>query len=499
MTKQVDLSGFGSEYKKAIRDIMDTLGDENFSFYNFDVTKIADPTGRSKIFFALKVIVPRAKRTKAASMIAQNVGSKGYTAIDTKGTGNQLDIAVGSKTLRIDIKPEGGGSGGGAAETARNEAAQCLYAALAFNVYRGEIDEDLPISLSDFEKASRTIDVDVPFEQLLPDELSREWQISSIKGANKLWQTFHNSGKNYIFCRGGGPDDKEIKKAYQRARKSMMKDPNVRVIFSSEDKWNPADIWMVSSTFNASELDTYKTVDTINEFIKEKYEEKELIGVSLKKMRGAAKLKVLNYDPNDKMKELEDVKWGQYWVKFKDTRLIGGEDAFPMDVYLYWKRNGGDADRFQSRNFGGASSPSWQIEKKGASAAQGRCGGGSIVEILKSLGVSYTGITTGWNNRTFWADCKPTNKSKKDRINDELIELFGKYCPPNKDTGYPGDVQARAEVANQTQSYRYSKLMGLRLLDCILTSGKADEIMKALYCYAGSQTDKSSVHVKLMD
>lgn len=499
MTKQVDLSGFGAEYKKAIRDIMDTLGDENFSFYNFDVTKIADPTGRSKIFFALKVIVPRAKRTKAASMIAQNVGSKGYSAIDTKGTGNQLDIAVGSKTLRIDIKPEGGGSGGGAAETARNEAAQCLYAALAFNVYGGEIDEDLPISLSDFEKASRTIDVDVPFEQLLPDELSREWQISSIRGANKLWQTFHNSGKNYIFCRGGGPDDKEIKKAYQRARKSMMKDPNVRVIFSSEDKWNPADIWMVSSTFDASELDKYKTVDTINEFIKEKYEERELIGVSLKKMRGAAKLKVLNYDPNDKMKELEDVKWGQYWVKFKDTRLIGGEDAFPMDVYLYWKRNGGDADRFQSRNFGGASSPSWQIEKKGASAAQGRCGGGSIVEILKSLDVSYTGITTGWNNRTFWADCKPTNKSKKDRINDELIELFGKYCPPNKDTGYPGDVQARAEVANQTQSYRYSKLMGLRLLDCILTSGKADEIMKALYCYAGSQTDKSSVHVKLMD
>ena len=499
MTKQVDLSGFGAEYKKAINDIMDSLGDENFSFYNFDVTKIADPTGRSKIFFALKVIVPRAKRTKAASMIAQNVGSKGYTAIDTKGTGNQLDISVGSKTLRIDIKPEGGGSGGGAAETARNEAAQCLYAALAFNVYRGEIDEDLPISLNDFEKASRTIDVDVPFEQLLPDELSREWQISSIRGANKLWQTFHNSGKNYIFCRGGGPDDKEIKKAYQRARRSMMKDPNVRVIFSSEDKWNPADIWMVSSTFNPSDLDKHKTVDTINEFIKEKYEERELIGVSLKKMRGAAKLKVLNYDPNDKMKELEDVKWGQYWVKFKDTRLIGGEDAFPMDVYLYWKKNGGDADRFQSRNFGGASSPSWQIEKKGASAAQGRCGGGSIVEILKSLGVSYTGITTGWNNRTFWADCKPTNKSKKDRINDELIELFGKYCPPNKDTGYPGDVQARAEVANQTQSYRYSKLMGLRLLDCILTSGKADEIMKALYCYAGSQTDKSSVHVKLMD
>ena len=151
-----------------------------------------------------------------------------------------------------------------------------------------------------------------------------------------------------------------------------------------------------------------------------------------------------------------------------------------MDVYLYWVKNGNQSQRFQSRNFGGASSPSWQIEKKGASAAQGRCGGGSIVEILKSLGVSYSGITTGCNNRTLWADCKPTNKSKKDRINDELVELLDKYCGTNTDTGYPGKIQARAEVANQTQSYRYSKLMGLRLLDCILTSGKADEIMKEI-------------------
>lgn len=497
--KQVDFSGIGAVYKKAIEDVMDSLGDENFSFYEFDITKIADPTGRSRIFFALKVIVPRAKRTKAASLIAQNIAGKGYTAFDTKGTGNQLDITVDSKILRIDIKPQGGGSGGGAAETARNEAAQCLYAALAFNVYNKEIDEDLPISLSDFEKASKTIDVDVPFEQLLPDELSREWQISSIRGANKLFQTFYNTSKNYIFCRGGGPDDKEIKKAYQRARKSMLKDPSVRVVFSSEDKWNPADIWMVSSTFNPSDLDQYKTVDTINEFIKEKYEERELIGVSLKKIKGTAKLKVLNYDPNDKIRELDDVNWGQYWVKYRDERLSGGEDAFPMDVYLYWVKNGNQSQRFQSRNFGGSSTGSWQIEKKGASAAQGRCGGGSIVEILKSLGVSYQGLTTGWDNKKFWADCKPTNKSKKDAITSELVTLLNKYCASNRDTGYPGDVQARLELGNQTQSYRYSKLMGLRLLDCILTSGKADEIMKALYCYAGSQTDKSSVHVKLMD
>jgi len=493
MTKQFNLPAIGSQYKKAIDDVMDCLGNEEFSFYNFDITKIADPTSRSKIFFALKVIVPRAKRTKAASIIASNVATKGYSANDTKGTGNQLDITVDGKILRIDIKPQGGGSGAGAAETARNEAAQCLYAALAFNVYRGEIDEDLPISLSDFEKASTTIDVDVPFEQLLPGELSKEWEISSIRGANKLWQTFHNSGKSYVFCRGGGPDNKEIKKAYQRARKSMMKDPNNKVIFSSEDKWNPADIWMVSTTFNAGDLDTHKTVDTINQFIEEQYTERQLIGVSLKKIAGNVNLKVLNYSL-DKT-DLDDIVMGKFWVNYKGKRKT--QDAFPMDVYLYFRDPGGNNDRFQSRNFAGDSAGSWQIQIGGTVAQHGRCGSGSIVEIIKSFGVSYTGITTGWNNKSFWSDCKPTNKSKKDKITTEIIELMDKYSIPHQVTGWPGKIQARAEIANQSQSYRFSKLTGLRLLDCIKTSGKEDAIMKALYCYASSTTEKSSTHVKL--
>jgi hypothetical protein len=495
------MTKFTGKYATSIRDVMDSLGDEDFSFYeDFEVTKSADPTSRAKIFFGLKVIVPRAKRTKAATIISTNLSAKGYFAVDTKGTGNQLDIDVEGKTLRIDIKPRGGGSGGGAAETARNECAQCLYAALAFNVYNGAIEDGALISIEDFKKASKTIDVDVPFEELLPGELSKEWQESSIKGANRLYKEFGKTGKKYIFCRGGGPDDAEIKKAYQRARRSMMKDPDIKVVFSSEDKWNPADIWMVSTTFDPSDLNQYKTVDTINQFLKEKYEEKELMGVSLKKMKGDAKLKVLNYDPNQKIQELDEVVFAGYWSRYKDNKKKSNIDAYPMDVYLYWKTgSNSQATRFQARNFGGSSSPSWQLELKGVSAAQGRCGGGSVVQILKSLNVSYKGITSGWDNKTLWGDCKPTNKSKKDAITDELILLFNKYSANRPLANYPGDVQARAELGNLSQSYRYSKLMGLRLLDCMKTSGKGDEIMKALYTYAGSQTEKSSVHVKLMD
>ena len=69
-----------------------------------------------------------------------------------------------------------------------------------------------------------------------------------------------------------------------------------------------------------------------------------------------------------------------------------------------------------------------------------------------------------------------------------------------KATGLPkDDAQAMIEIAQRNQSWRYSKLLSLRLLDCISTSGKSDEIMRALYLYAASQSETSSVYIKLMD
>ena len=47
------------------------------------------------------------------------------------------------------------------------------------------------------------------------------------------------------------------------------------------------------------------------------------------------------------------------------------------------------------------------------------------------------------------------------------------------------------------QSWRYSKLSGLRLLKWINSSNKANDVMKELYLYAGSQSDYSSVYYKL--
>lgn len=496
------------QWATAIRKVQDSLAGtdpqgKEFAYFNYDVKSAFDPTDdankRKKIFFGIKVLVPRSGRAIASNRIARNLQESFDNAVPSRDN-QQIDIpiTVGNieKQIRVEIKPiAGGGSGGGASETQRNECAQCLYAALAFYVYKAPIDATKLITDADMKEAAKYIDIDTNVEDVYGDALDLSWHHSSIKGANKLYEKFgrYADTKRYKFCRGGGPDDKEIKAAYQRLNAQMKKDPDIKVSFSSEDKWNPADIWMVSNGLDASELDKEKTIDGINNFIKTKYESRDLIGVSLKRIVGKCKMGVLNYNLAARKIKVDKYGFKKYDLIYKTVSKKDNEDNYPMDLYFYY--NTGTYDKFQSRNFGDKS-PSWQLELKAASAAGGRSGGGSVITILKSLGVNYSGLTTGWDNKPFHQKCDPKNKSARLGITEEILTLLKKY----KADGLPkDDAQAKIEIAQRNQSWRYSKLLGLRLLDCIETSGKANDIMKALYLYAASQSDKSSVYVKLMD
>ena len=54
-----------------------------------------------------------------------------------------------------------------------------------------------------------------------------------------------------------------------------------------------------------------------------------------------------------------------------------------------------------------------------------------------------------------------------------------------------------SDLAELTTSYRYSKLLSLMLLDCIATSPNSADLIRRLYIYASSQSDKSGPHVKM--
>ena len=203
----------------------------------------------------------------------RQVGSFGGTEI----------VSVENKKIRLIYKLKGNrGSGGGAEATRLTESAQCLYAAIAFGLRRKITSND--ITFDNVKRYSKLFNVDDSNEKIL-NELPDEWVESSLLGANKLFETFKGKGK-YVFHRGSSEVDK-IEAAFKR----VSKRENVRI---NINKWNPSDIWMFSNNFSFESFDKENTILGLNQVIQEKLEDNILIGVSLKKIVGTARISAKN-------------------------------------------------------------------------------------------------------------------------------------------------------------------------------------------------------------
>ena len=184
----------------------------------------------------------------------------------------------------------------------------------------------------------------------------KEWKEGSVKGANEIYEKVGGSG--YKFVRGDRLlDDGSIKKAFGRVKGQTN--------LSSEDKWNPADIWMVKESEIGeikSHLDGEKTIDCLNNALLQLFNEKKLIGISLKKIEGAAKMDIKNNQPAKVRKQNEAAHFQGYSLTYDNGRR---SDNTPMDVYLNY--GSGQFQRFQARNFGGSTKGDWKLELKGKS------------------------------------------------------------------------------------------------------------------------------------
>ena len=96
------------------------------------------------------------------------------------------------------------------------------------------------------------------------------WKESSMRGADKIFKGIKELGspKQYEFVRGDNAiDDKAIKKAFLRVKKQT----NIK----SEDKWNPADIWLVTRKVKKADiinhLNSETTIDCLNNAIQQIY------------------------------------------------------------------------------------------------------------------------------------------------------------------------------------------------------------------------------------
>lgn len=366
----------------------------------------------------------------------------------------EFSLKSGGKEYIYFKNLKGGGSGAGAALTKLSESSQALYAALAFHAKGGKIDSS-DLSPSNFNIAKNHTDTDESFNSMV-NNLPEDWIKSCIVGANKLYEVYGNNGR-YTFHRGSRLVDQIEKYAW-----SIIKSEGA---FGNLNKWSPADIYMVRNDFDISTLLSEKTLKGLNNAMYENIKDGKLIGVSLKKITGnSAKFSKKNF-PDDR--KILDIKWIKNEVN---------ETA--MDVYLHF--SGG---KVQFRSFGGDVSLSgWQGEVKGASANQGKISLGPLNYILKRHGVSE--LPTSNESARLAVD-------NSERHASEMSDLFKKLKVTNEDlTNF---------IMMQSPKYRYSKYLGLKLLDTIetMSSDKKDAVMEDIYLYASSQASYSAPYTKI--
>lgn len=467
--------------------IKESLKGENYTYESYDVMKVAD-SDRGKIRVAMKVYVPQSERVTAATNIQEALGEVDITVTVKDET--QLDVFIDDlgRKIRLDVKPDSKkGSGGGSEATRIQEGAQCVYTAIRF--YKGEIDQ---VSEEDLQFGMKL--VDVPGLKIKEIQgLPKVWKESSMRGADKIIKGITELGrpKEYEFVRGDTSiDDGAIKQAFLRVKKQT----NIK----SEDKWNPADIWLVRRKKKAdiiNHLNEETTIDCLNNAIQQLLGKGDLIGISLKKIEGSPKLKLLNATSSVVRRKNESSYYAKYDLTF-DNKQKNEDKRYPMDCYFMYSSSGTkQKDSIQVRNFAGAFKGDWKLEVKGVAAAQGKIQGEVTRRLLSEAGYDITGFT-----EPPFSSCKPLGESGYNAsITTEIYNLLKKYKANGFDKRPEVKDQIMNIIATRSQSYRYSKLASLRMLDWFESLDKedADQAMKEIYLYASSQSDKSSVYYKL--
>ena len=311
--------------------------------------------------------------------------------------------------------------------------------------------------------------------------LEQEWKDAFILGANKIYDKIGESG--WQFLRGDKiVDDGAIKKAFARVKKNSPTAPE------NEDKWNPSDIWMIKKNEKdaiVNKLKEEKTIDCLNEYIASKFKDKELIGLSLKKLGPSARWTTMNPPNTSQLDKAKKVRF----IKSKTLQELTAFSA--MDVYFVFSPSGSKTkDSFQARNFAGTNRGDWKLEIKGEFAAQGKIQG----QVMRNL-LTAASFSKPVPDEPSFNDCKPQSNKVK-AINEEIFNIMNGFSPKPK--GWNAKT-AKAEIRNKDASWKYSKLAGLRLLEWLtsLPQSEANRAVKEMYLYASSQTDKSSVHYKI--
>jgi len=373
------------------------------------------------------------------------LGGKSKFLIDIDG--NSYSLSSFAKTEEFG---SGAGSGGGAASTEIQESSQCVVNAIAYNVKKSQITED-DLTDENISKALKYSDISSSDEEVRDFiKNKKDWTNTFINTANVLIQNYSNP--RFQQHRGSKFVD-SIYNAYKAAKKGAGLSMN-------NDKWNPADIWMVDSDILDTQFPT--EIKALNGLISELYAGNQLIPVSLKKTGKEATIQTYNISEEDKE---------GYTYESSDSRPTNNNVII---VYSDGKIT------FRTFNF----ATNFAGEIKGKTAAHGKIGQGAINDVLRQNNVEPLESPR---------DIQSSLKSLEGDVTDKFYTYYSKIVEPiDKD-------EFLSFMGEKDLNYRVSKYLSTQLAYKIENQSPEiqDEIISDIIRYASSSTKSSSVFVKV--
>ncbi len=354
------------------------------------------------------------------------------------------------------------GAGGGTDETRLQETAHAYGCAVAYYINNSSITSD-DLNNENFEQVASYVDADASIEEVINFlNESPKWKDSISKSVNSIIKTFPNN--NFKIHRGS----EQVDRIYNAWSEVAKKEGNLKM---ANDKWNPADIWLISN--DLKNHDWSGNLEVLNGQISNFYADNKLIGISLKQIPKNREPKaVIQNDPEipkENIYKFNDfdasVKSANIEIKYIDTTKEDSDE---------------NAGTLMLKNFNVDSG--WCAEISGKAARGGKACHGGINDVLKLNNIE-TLPTSKDVKKAFQIDDK--------NYYEKFYYLFDRFMENISKEDFK-KLYDTSEL-----SWRTAKYMGLEFLEKIYDNAdSADEVINDVMRYAASSTKASSQHIK---
>jgi len=296
----------------------------------------------------------------------------------------------------------------------------------------------------------------------LYEKAGKGWINSSIVIAETISPFLE--GKYKVQQRSGSPFVTNISNAAQKLIRESGHTMGL-------DKWNPADIWLVKTNLLTTNFGQFKNIMELNQFLLEKFNNKEIIGVSLKQVGKTAKVQVFNDGPQEQV-EFEGFDVG----KTGFVKALNGT--------LYW---GGGS--MIIRNFGRPENVSGEINGKFAQG--GKVGHGPLLNIMKQVVPGFS--TTPHQQISSMYNSTPDKLYR--HLYSQMKSLDTRVSPSYTVEEFKADVEAK----DNTLNYLISKYQVSDIMQAVKKMNKTqkNKMIRAFIGYASSSTEISSIFYKV--